>query len=38
MTGSVSVGAIRMGTGASIGGLAINNINMAGSTVRIWGH
>ncbi|MBX9913339.1 MAG: hypothetical protein K2Y25_05530 [Pseudomonadaceae bacterium] len=38
MTGSVSVGAIRMGTGASIGGVAINNINMAGSTVRIWGH
>ncbi len=38
MTGTVSVGAIRMGTGASIGALAISDINMAGSTVRIWGH
>ena len=37
-TGSVSVGAIRLGTGSSIGGLAISGINLTGSTVRIWGH
>ncbi|MCR4511394.1 DUF6160 family protein [Pseudomonas sp. 32.2.56] len=38
ITGEVSVGAIRLGTGASIGGLAINDMNMAGTTVKVWGH
>jgi hypothetical protein len=38
MTGTVTVGSINLGTGASIGGLAIQDINMAGSTVRVWGH
>ena len=38
ITGQVSVGAIKMGTGASIGSLAINDMNMAGTTVKVWGH
>lgn len=38
MTGTVTVGSIKMGTGASIGGLAIQDINLSGSSVRIWGH
>lgn len=47
MTGTVSVGGIYVGgtyangavTGASsIGSLAISDINMAGTTVKIWGH
>ena len=39
ITGELSVGAIRMGdTGASMGGLAISNLDMAGTTVKIWGH
>lgn len=38
ITGEVSVGAIRLGTGASIGGLAISDMNMAGTTVKVWGH
>jgi len=38
ITGQLSVGAIRLGTGASIGGLAINDMNMAGTTVKVWGH
>ncbi|MDO9618220.1 MAG: DUF6160 family protein [Pseudomonas sp.] len=38
ITGELSVGAIRLGTGASIGGLAINDLNMAGTTVKVWGH
>jgi hypothetical protein len=37
-TGELSVGAIRLGSGASIGGLAINDMNMAGTTVKVWGH
>jgi len=36
--GDLSVGAIRLGTGASIGGLAISDMNMAGTTVKVWGH
>jgi len=38
ITGELSVGAIRLGTGASIGSLAINDMNMAGTTVKVWGH
>ncbi|WP_339730665.1 DUF6160 family protein [uncultured Pseudomonas sp.] len=38
ITGELSVGAVRLGTGASIGGLAINDMNMAGTTVKVWGH
>ena len=38
ITGELSVGAIRLGSGASIGGLAINDMNMAGTTVKVWGH
>jgi hypothetical protein len=38
ISGELSVGAIRLGTGASIGGLAINDMNMAGTTVKVWGH
>ncbi|PTS86301.1 hypothetical protein DBR00_01720 [Pseudomonas sp. HMWF032] len=38
ITGEVSIGAIKMGTGASIGSLAINGMNMAGTTVKVWGH
>jgi hypothetical protein len=39
ITGELSVGAIRMGdSGASMGGLAISNLDMAGTTVKIWGH
>lgn len=38
ITGELSVGAIRLGTGASIGGLAISNMDMAGTTVKVWGH
>ena len=40
MTGTVSVGAIKVGgpTAASIGALAISDINMAGTTVKVWGH
>lgn len=38
MTGTVSVGSINLGTGASIGGLAISDINMSGTTVKVWGH
>ena len=40
ITGQLSVGAIKVGdtTAASIGSLAINDLNMAGTTVKIWGH
>ena len=40
MTGTVSVGAIKVGstTAASIGSLAISDINMAGTTIKVWGH
>jgi len=40
MTGTVSVGAIKVGgpTAASIGALAISDINMAGTTIKVWGH
>lgn len=40
ITGQLSVGAIKVGdtTAASIGSLAISDLNMAGTTVKIWGH
>ena len=40
MTGTVSVGAIKVGSTSadSIGALAISDINMAGTTVKVWGH
>lgn len=40
ITGQLSVGAIKVGgtTAASIGSLAVNDLNMAGTTVKIWGH
>jgi hypothetical protein len=40
ITGQLSVGAIKVGdaSAASIGSLAINDMNMAGTTVKIWGH
>ncbi|MFP6850700.1 MAG: DUF6160 family protein [Pseudomonas sp.] len=38
ITGELEVGAIRMGSGASIGALAISDLNMAGTTVKVWGH
>lgn len=37
INGQVSVGAVNVGD-STIGGLAINNLNMAGSTVKVWGH
>lgn len=39
MTGEVSVGSITLGAaGASLGGVAISNIDMGGTTVKVWGH
>ncbi|WP_445939383.1 DUF6160 family protein [Pseudomonas sp.] len=40
ITGQLSVGAIKIGntSAASIGSLAVNDMNMAGSTVKVWGH
>ncbi|AYC32693.1 hypothetical protein D3880_09965 [Pseudomonas cavernae] len=47
MTGTVSVGKINVGGaysagaltgGSNIGGLAISDINMSGSTIKVWGH
>ena len=40
ITGQLSVGAIKVGdtSAASIGSLAISDLNMAGTTVKIWGH
>ena len=40
MTGEVKVGAIRVGGAAasSIGSLALSNIDMGGTTVKVWGH
>ncbi len=40
MTGSLGVNAIKVGgtTAASIGGLAVNDINMAGTQIKVWGH
>lgn len=40
MTGQLEVGAIKVGnsSAASLGSLAINDLNMAGSTVKVWGH
>ncbi|WP_277374540.1 DUF6160 family protein [Pseudomonas sp. AA-38] len=37
INGQVKVGAVNIGNN-SIGGVAVNDLNMAGSTVRIWGH
>lgn len=37
INGQVSVGAVNIGAN-SVGGLAISDLNMAGSTVKIWGH
>jgi hypothetical protein len=40
ITGQLSVGAIKIGdtSAASIGSLAVNDMNMAGTTVKVWGH
>jgi hypothetical protein len=40
ITGQLSVGAIKVGdtNASSIGSLAISDLNMAGTTVKIWGH
>ena len=40
ITGELSVGKIKVGdtTAASIGSLAVNDMNMAGTTVKVWGH
>lgn len=40
ITGGMSIGAIKVGgaSAASIGSLAINDINMAGTTIKVWGH
>lgn len=40
ITGQLSVGAIKVGdnTAASMGSLAVNDLNMAGTTVKVWGH
>ncbi|NQD93092.1 hypothetical protein HP532_10575 [Pseudomonas sp. CrR25] len=40
ITGQLSVGAIKVGdtSAASIGSLAISDMNMAGTTVKVWGH
>ncbi|WP_339490671.1 DUF6160 family protein [Pseudomonas sp. EL_65y_Pfl2_R95] len=40
VTGQLSVGAIKVGstTAASIGSLAVSDINLAGTTVKVWGH
>jgi hypothetical protein len=39
VTGDVTIDAVKVGsTGASIGSLSVSNLNLAGSTVRVWGH
>mgnify|MGYP006191378719 CR=1 FL=1 len=40
MLGEVKVGAIKVGSAAaqSIGSLALNNIDMGGTTIKVWGH
>lgn len=40
ITGQLSVGAIKVGdsSAASIGSLAVNDMNMAGTTIKVWGH
>ncbi|WP_152222575.1 DUF6160 family protein [Pseudomonas sp. SCB32] len=39
VTGDVTVDAIKVGaTGNSIGSLTVSNLNLAGSTVKVWGH
>jgi len=38
ITGELEVGAIRMGSGASIGALAVSDMDMAGTTIKVWGH
>lgn len=40
MTGEVKVGAIKVGGAAasSIGSLALSNIDMGGTTIKVWGH
>ena len=39
VTGDVTVDAVKVGTGgASIGSLTVSNLNLAGSTVKVWGH
>ncbi|WP_061238014.1 DUF6160 family protein [Ectopseudomonas composti] len=37
INGGVAVDAVKIGNG-TIGGVAINGLDMAGSTVKIWGH
>ena len=37
INGGVSVESVKIGAN-SIGGVAINGLDMAGSTVKIWGH
>lgn len=40
ITGQLSVAAIKVGdaSAASIGSLAVNDMNMAGTTIKVWGH
>lgn len=40
MTGTVSVGAIKVGgaSSASMGSLALSGLNMSGTTIKVWGH
>lgn len=40
MTGEVKVGAIKVGgaSSASIGSLALSDLNMGGTTIKVWGH
>ena len=38
ISGDVTIDAVKVGTGASIGSLTVSNLNLAGSTVKVWGH
>jgi len=38
MVGTVEVASINLGTGYSLGGVAVSGINMGGTTVKVWGH
>ena len=40
ITGQLGVNAIKIGdaSAASIGSLAVNDMNMAGTTIKVWGH
>jgi hypothetical protein len=38
VNGTVTVGSINLGTGASLGGVSITGLALGGTVIKVWGH